>query len=182
MTESDFKTLKTIRDQIAHGNPVKTLQGNNITHEMTLTDKLSLIIHYCISIDFGISTDEFIKSLGQTTHPASRGARINRDKIYKYDDSVLKIKIPAKDYQATNKANFPYIVFTSTGDEYHLDITASETTREFGTSGVSNHICDFLSETLNIKRSRIQYHSTIHVTSEENEKSIHGCCTVSKTS
>jgi len=179
LSKEDFRSLKNLRDQIAHGTPVTTLEKNNITHEITLKNKLSLLLHYCISMDFGLTTEDFINSLGMTTHPVIRGAKINRDKIYKFDSTTTKIKLSKADYIHLSQSKYSFPVFNSAGSTHAIHKNASEITKEFGRHDSCNHICDFLSDILNIEKSRITYHSTIHITSEDNERTAHSCCIIS---
>lgn len=179
LTQEDFRSLKKLRDQIAHGTPVTTLEKNNITHEITLKNKLSLMIHYCISMDFGLTTEEFINSLGMTTHPVIRGAKINRDKIYKFDSKTTKIKLSKADYLHLSQSKYSFLVLSSADNAYAIHKDASEITKEFGRHGSWNHICDFLSDNLKIEKSKIKYHSTVHITSEDDERTVHSCCIIS---
>lgn len=88
-TEEEFRHIKKIRNKIAHGDRPKTKVTLDITHEMTIQAKITLILYYWALTDFGFSEMDCIGILGNWQHPTVRAANIDRTAL---DKTLKKIK------------------------------------------------------------------------------------------
>lgn len=83
-TSDEFVTIKKIRDSAAHGLPIKTRDGRDISYEFRVKNKLLVLLMYLVYRDFGMSPVEFALSLKSTLSKFVRNADINkveRDRI-----------------------------------------------------------------------------------------------------
>lgn len=80
----EFSVIKKIRDSAAHGLPIETRDGRDISYEFGLKDKLLVLLFYLVYRDFGISAVEYAKSLKYTFSKFVRNSGIDgtkRDKL-----------------------------------------------------------------------------------------------------
>ncbi|MFV7708507.1 hypothetical protein [Shewanella algae] len=81
---TEFSVIKKIRDSAAHGLPIETRDGRDISYEFGLKDKLIVLLFYLVYRDFGISPVEYAKSLKYTFSKFVRNSGIDctkRDKL-----------------------------------------------------------------------------------------------------
>lgn len=84
LSAKEFREIKSIRDSAAHGQPIQTKEKRDISYEFSLKDRLLVLLIYLVYRDFGISSEEFAKSLKNTFAGFVRNSGINtveRDKL-----------------------------------------------------------------------------------------------------
>jgi hypothetical protein len=83
-SEAEFSVIKGIRDCAAHGKPVETRDGMNMSFEFRIIDKLLVLLMYFVYRDFGFSASDYARALKTTFSSYVRNAEINsfeRDKL-----------------------------------------------------------------------------------------------------
>jgi hypothetical protein len=76
--DDDFRHLKQLRNTVAHGDEPKIQNEGNITYEVTVTNKIVLLLRYWAFIDMGFTHSEFIGFLGNWMYPITQQAQVNR--------------------------------------------------------------------------------------------------------
>lgn len=67
--DDDFKRLKKVRNSVAHGDEPKIQSEGDITHEVTVTNKIALLLRYWVFMDMGFTHSDFIEFLGNWMYP-----------------------------------------------------------------------------------------------------------------
>jgi len=96
--DDDFRHLKQLRNTVAHGDEPKIQNEGNITYEVTVTNKIVLLLRYWAFIDMGFTHSDFIGFLGNWMDPITQQAQINRVSLDIASGKYLFLK--------TNKTNF----------------------------------------------------------------------------
>lgn len=76
-SEKDLNHLKKIRNCVAHGDEPVIRNDGDITYEVTITNKLALLLRYWAFIDIGFAFSDFIVFLRNWMYPVTQQARIN---------------------------------------------------------------------------------------------------------
>lgn len=107
-SKDEFLTIKKIRDAAAHGLPIETVNGKNLSYEFKVKDKLLLLLLYLSYRELGISPKQFAISMKNSLSKFIRNINIDsvtRDKLTEMvpfweidEDSFKKAKEASKTY------------------------------------------------------------------------------------
>ncbi len=115
LSDDDFKHLKNLRNKIAHGDEPETKQDGFLTHEVTLQNKL-LVILYCWALrDFGMAESDCIKFLSNWLHPMIRAADLNKTELDKATGQYNFLPLNKKDFNDAAKLKFGTLTLEYTG-------------------------------------------------------------------
>jgi hypothetical protein len=64
LTDDDFKTIKDLRNDIAHGDEL-TFKGPDFTPILVITSKITLLLTYLFFLDIGLAPDDFTRCLSR---------------------------------------------------------------------------------------------------------------------
>lgn len=93
-TDSDFNRIKNLRDSTAHGDEYERhSQGNDISYEMQLSDRLLVLLMCFVYLELGFSENE-IASFFQKSHCSFiRNANLNMRELDRLSGGVTFIKL-----------------------------------------------------------------------------------------
>ncbi len=76
ISEQHFEIIKDVRDAIAHSDE-PPIDHRNLTDINVIVAKITLLLTYCAYIDFGLSKQDFLKSLRGNSHRLPRMAQLD---------------------------------------------------------------------------------------------------------
>lgn len=105
-TDDEFDHIKRIRNKIAHGDTPETKAGYDITYEVTIQAKITLILYYWAFRDFGFSEMDCIGILSNWQHPTVRAANIDRQILDRTLNKHKFFPLSEQDYTAAKTQRF----------------------------------------------------------------------------
>jgi len=109
-SDEDFNHLKKIRNHVAHGDEPDIKSDGDITHEVTITNKLALLLRYWTFMDIGFSHSDFIAFLGNWMYPITRQARINKSALDVASGNYHFLEVNKTNYNIAIKHGFSCLV------------------------------------------------------------------------
>lgn len=103
-SNEEFAAIKNIRDAAAHGMPVETRDGRNLSFEFAIKDKLLVLLMYLVYRDFGFSSVDFCICLNETFSKFVLNADINSIKRDKLIGSVPFYELDEKNFFEASKS------------------------------------------------------------------------------
>ena len=108
-SSEEFKTIKDLRNKVAHGLPVLPKNNRDITYEMKITDKIRLLLTYLVYLDFGFSPLDFAKCLRRTFSRFVLNVEKNRMKLDRYIGDVPFYEMDEENYLLATQTRLPYL-------------------------------------------------------------------------
>jgi len=108
-TSEEFITIKKIRDSAAHGRPIKTRDGRDVSYEFRVKDKLLVLLMYLVYRDFGITPVEFALSLKSTLCKFVQNADIDKVERDKLVGSVPFWKVDEESFKEAKASKNMYV-------------------------------------------------------------------------
>ncbi len=103
LSTDDFEHLKKLRNRIAHGDEPDIRDGHNITYEMSLCDKVTLLLLYWVYQDFGFNDLDFIRFLGNGFYPLTRQANLDKFVLHKAAGRHVYLEMDAENFNNVKK-------------------------------------------------------------------------------
>lgn len=183
-SEDEFLTIKKIRDAAAHGLPIETVNGKNLTYEFKVKDKLLLLLLYLSYRDFGISPKQFAISMKNSLSKFIRNINIDsvtRDKLtgmvpfWEIDeDSFKKAKEASKSCVG--------IEFIKSSNAYRFSQTITDECQSWCSQRhpiESRNLIDFVRERrFSGKNVEIEYFSEAYLVHGQDKLHFSGLCKV----
>ena len=98
LDKSEFKHIKLLRNQIAHGDEPKTINTEDLNYESRIKNKIALLLRYWVFMRIGFSNTDFLNYLNNWCYPITRNAEI--------DQQELDIALGKHHFLETNITNF----------------------------------------------------------------------------
>ena len=126
-SDADFDDLKKIRDCVAHGDEPAIKSGGDITHEVTITNKLALLLRYWTFMDIGFSHSDFIVFLSNWMYPITQQACINKTALDIASGNYCFLEVNKKNFNVVKNHKFGYIVldYVKTSDTIRVNTSAT---------------------------------------------------------
>ncbi|KXO12451.1 hypothetical protein AKG98_3644 [Moritella sp. JT01] len=126
--DDDFRHLKQLRNTVAHGDEPKIQNEGNITYEVTVTNKIVLLLRYWAFIDMGFTHSEFIGFLGNWMYPITQQAQINRVSLDIASGKYLFLKTNKTNFLKAKKHNFKCLIlnYVKSSDTFRVNDKATE--------------------------------------------------------
>lgn len=125
LTNNEMSILKEIRDLSAHGRPVLRA-GVDLTNELTLMNKLAVLLMYLIHKDFGFSDAQFASYACRSLNTYIRDAHLNefhRDSII---GKVLSFNVSPEFLALAKQLKSNHLVLRRNGDDLKIDNEATK--------------------------------------------------------
>lgn len=103
LSTDDFDHLKRLRNRIAHGDEPNVRDGHDLTYEMSLCDKVTLLLLYWVYQDFGFNDADFIRFLGNGFHPLTRQANLDKFVLHKVTGRHVYLEMDLANYSNVKK-------------------------------------------------------------------------------
>ncbi|WP_298770794.1 HEPN domain-containing protein [uncultured Shewanella sp.] len=129
--KNDFNHLKRIRNCVAHGDEPTIENDGDITYEVTITNKLALLLRYWAFVDIGFSFSEFIAYLTNWMYPITRQARISKSALDAASGNYHFIKVNKTNFKRAKQYRNNCLVFdyVKASDTLRVNILATEQAR-----------------------------------------------------
>ncbi|MDO6487901.1 hypothetical protein Q4503_09330 [Colwellia sp. 6_MG-2023] len=124
----DFTHLKQLRNSVAHGDEPKIQNESNITYEVTVTNKVVLLLRYWTFIDIGFTHSEFIGFLRNWMYPITQQAQINKVSLDVAAGNYLFLKTNKTNFLKAKKYNFKCLIldYVKSSDTFRVNDKATE--------------------------------------------------------
>ena len=131
--KKDFNHLKKIRNCVAHGDEPAIENTRDITYEVTITNKLALLLRYWTFSDIGFSFSEFIAYLTNWMYPITQQARINKTALDIASGNYHFITVKKTNFQRAKKYRNNCLVldYVKASDTLRVNISATEHARSW---------------------------------------------------
>lgn len=181
LSADDFKSIKYVRDQIAHGNAVDLVKS---PYEKihSIIEKLALLLTYWALIDFGISPSEFTSSLVKTNNILKSNNALNLVHLERITNSALFISVSEETYNKLTNTN-PVIInacFTQNtkGEIEYSEQYASVYLAWYKKSAESSGLSTF-EEIFGVNKENVKYWATAYLEYADKRKEIFGAYVIS---
>lgn len=139
-SDADFKLIKQLRNDTAHGNEYVKFSGTNIiTHEMQVSDRLLVLLISFSYLDLGFSEREIAKFMSRSFCLFLRNAHINKRELDLFLDTATFIELTDTVDSVLLKKCFLAIKHSSFDGSYLLeDVLSKMMNSDFVGSGFSD--------------------------------------------
>ena len=122
LKKEDFGHLKKIRDHVAHGKVPETKDGKDITYEVTLQSKLSVLLLYWAYRDFGFSDKDFAGFLDKRFNPILMRARLDEEAIDRVNHDYPCLNVTRPDFKKIKNTIYvdTILKYNQKSGNYHL--------------------------------------------------------------
>ncbi|WP_191485551.1 HEPN domain-containing protein [Pseudomonas sp. FEN] len=176
LSTDDFKSIKYVRDQIAHGNAVDSAKS---PYEKihSITEKLALLLTYWALIDFGITPNEFTSNLIRTNNTLKFNNALNLVHLERITNSALFISVSEETYSKLT-SNIHIIInacFTQNteGEIQYSEQYASVYLAWYKKSAATPGLSTF-EEIFGVTKERVKYWATAYLECADKRKEIFG--------
>lgn len=149
-SEDDFKLIKQLRNDTAHGNEYINHSGtNDITHEMMISDRLLILLMCFAYLDLGFSEKQILSFISNSFCSLLRNANINKRALDKFNDDAKFIKIsPCVDDSLLKNAIYLAIAYNKQTGVYSFDEGLSDKIKSALLNGKLKDLIAFIKETI----------------------------------
>ena len=127
-SDDDFNHLKNIRNAVAHGDEPEIRSDGDITYEVTITNKIALLLRYWTFIDIGFSHSDFISYLNNWMYPITQQARINKTALDVVSGNYYFLEANKTNFNRAKKQKFGSIVldYVKTSNTFRVNVEATK--------------------------------------------------------
>jgi hypothetical protein len=183
ITKDDFRHIKDIRDSVAHGGTPKTNNHLEITYEITIKNKIMVLILYYIYTDLGFDKEDFISFISRRFNKILRSAQLNNEKIARYSGNINFYEVSKASFEKAKHTNGHKLVFRydTNSDSLIFDDFFTEKVKKWpGESKTQSNLEQFLFDTVSqtMKCETIGYLNRLYVTHGQESKELWGVCLI----
>ncbi|OUS03265.1 hypothetical protein A9Q81_07720 [Gammaproteobacteria bacterium 42_54_T18] len=139
LSPEDVAHLIKFRNSVAHGDDPKIKNGNNISYEVVLSNKLKLLLLYWLYRDIGFSDMDFVVFLDNWFHPSVRKARLNKVALDRASGKYLYLDVNKTNFSKAKSYRFGCLVFdyVKASDTYRVNKKHTDDIEKWYSRGIS---------------------------------------------